>query len=78
MNGHLALNEKGYHQIIISATESVFNIKSSVKIELDVESGFTNDIPDALGPVGVLVAAVVVYRGRDVASHAVEDATTAC
>ncbi len=67
-----------YHQIVISATKSILYIEASVKTKLNVKSGFTHDVPDALGPVRILVAAVVVYRGRDVASHAVEDATAAC
>jgi hypothetical protein len=60
-----------YHEIIVCTSESVFQIKSSVKVELNVKAGFPHDIPDALCPVWILVCSVVCDRRRNVSPQTV-------
>ena len=63
-----------YHEIVVSTSESVFKIKSSVKIDLHVKTGFTGNVPDALRSVRVLRSVVLADRRRNVSPQTVKDA----
>ena len=64
------------HEVVVGTAEGVLDVEAAVEVDLDVKAGFADDVPDALGPVGVLVAAAGNGR-RDVSGQTVKDAAAA-